>query len=490
MQDLRKHTVLGALLVVYLLSTVTMIGTYPRVWVDEPWESITAYTMATEGKLYNPILEGRAGWDRVFLEPRLLLSFCVAISFKLFGVGVVQGRGVSIIFGALLIVVGYWFGRRLISQRAGLLIAWLFTIETMIVIACRTVRPEIYLAAIALASMTLLIIGLQKKSLKNVFLSGLLTGITLWTHPNALLHVLGVAVLLLASFRHRIFMRKETWVVIAGSLIAFLPYVVYVIVNDASNGFANFWAQLAGRPEDIVQSGWLWQSLAGEWNRILIYTQFPDRLLIVVVLASALFWSLVRKDELTRSILWIIASYTVGSVILLSNKSIMYSSLILPYLLITLAIAIDWFLPQPFQFRLREGSHRIRIFMPLLVLVLFSANQIFGTAYLFWKNRNCSYFAAGEKLSAMIPTGSKIWGSMTFWYIFYDHPYRTQYTYLKELKMFKPDYVISGDTEVWGKEHFQSVRQGIEIMVNHQGELVGEIPGSCYGNLKVHRITW
>ncbi|MEX2115486.1 MAG: glycosyltransferase family 39 protein, partial [Bacteroidota bacterium] len=97
------------------------LDSYPLVWVDEPWESITAYRLITDGRIYNPLLEGRAGWDEVFLEPRMLLNLLVGGSFAIFGTGIIPGRMVSVLFGILLVAVVYVLGKKIFSPRAALL---------------------------------------------------------------------------------------------------------------------------------------------------------------------------------------------------------------------------------------------------------------------------------------------------------------------------------------------------------------------------------
>ncbi|PIU46041.1 MAG: hypothetical protein COS95_00665, partial [Ignavibacteriales bacterium CG07_land_8_20_14_0_80_59_12] len=84
MAFLHTHRSLLLLLVFYLVASTLLIDRYPRVWVDEPWESVTAATLVRDGRLSSPLLEGRSeGWYRIFLEPRILLSLCVAPSFLL-----------------------------------------------------------------------------------------------------------------------------------------------------------------------------------------------------------------------------------------------------------------------------------------------------------------------------------------------------------------------------------------------------------------------
>lgn len=69
-----NHKILTKLLLlvfVYLVLSLSLLERFPRTWVDESWGAITGYTLLTEGRLGNPILSGRSGLAKHFLQPRL-----------------------------------------------------------------------------------------------------------------------------------------------------------------------------------------------------------------------------------------------------------------------------------------------------------------------------------------------------------------------------------------------------------------------------------
>ncbi len=471
-----------------------MIDRYPRVWVDEPWESVTAYTLEHDGHLNNPTLAGRDGYEEHFLEPRLLLSFVVAPFFAAFGVGVVQGRFASVLFGALLLLAGYMFGNRFFSKRAGVLISWCLWIETMIFISARTIRPEIYLAALQFFSMYLLFSALESGSFKNYFYSGLLLGVALWTHPNAILYLCAVVVIFIIERKLSFIISKEFWSLTLGAVVAFAPYAIYVIAVDAPNGFATWWSQLAGRPGEVTQSGWLTSSLMGEWQRVIDYVQFPFRVPILLIYLFAIIKGVRSKNRIVRFLLIIAVVEFILSVAVISNKSTVYATTFLPLLIILLAKFLDDALPHSdgkkngssLIPRLRTGSSLFAI----SILGIFTLNQLTGDAYLLYKNRRCSYSQVLSEFHQAIPSNARVWGSMSFWFAFYNQPYRTQYTFLKDLDSFRPQYMITGDTEVWGKPVWKNLKNEVDSVVAGRGALVKEIRTGCYGDLRVYRMSW
>jgi hypothetical protein len=89
---------------------------------------------------------------------------------------------------------------------------------------------------------------------------------------------------------------------------------------------------------------------------------------------------------------------------------------------------------------------------------------------------------------------------MTFWFGFYDHPYRTQYT--DDLASFQPEYVILYDNDIWGNRtgvtgrkdpnaaSWQPLQNQLTALVAERGTYVGAVPNACYGNIQIFRLDW
>jgi hypothetical protein len=362
-------------------------------------------------------------------------------------------------------------------------------VETMVFIAARTVRPEIYLAALEVVSLLFYFTARRDGRTSRFFVAGILTGIALWTHPNALLHAGAMGLLFLVDDRSKLLLRKPFWVFAGGAVLAFLPYAVYVALNDAANGFAAFWAQLAGRPEEVAKSGWIFASLRGEWGRFLEYTQFPYRVLIVAVYLWVIVAGFRSKNPILRRIILVCGVYFVLSVILLSNKTIVYSAAFLPLLGLIGGKVFDDVLPRRSATGTVPSPRGGRF--AVLLFVLLSLNEVGGSVYLLYKNRDCSYHRTITELQSAVPKGARVWGSITFWFGFSGQPYRTQYTFFRDVASFQPEYLILGDREVWsGKAMWSDVRARAEALARERGQLVREISTHCYGDLRVYRIVW
>ena len=215
---------------------------------------------------------------------------------------------------------------------------------------------------------------------------------------------------------------------------------------------------------------------------------------IVVIFASAWAYSLLSKGREGRNTAIVIGAQALFSFLLIPSKTIFYSTSILPPLCILTAVAADDLLgePQVILIRLKRivQLHYWRESLAAVAFIVLSLNQIAGDASLLWDQRNCSYSETVRLLQSVIPPNARVWGSITFWYGFQRQPFRCQYTYLREADSFKPEYMITGDAEVWGKDFWLPVREKADEIIKRRGTLVAEFPKNCYGTLRVYLLQW
>jgi hypothetical protein len=138
-----------------------------------------------------------------------------------------------------------------------------------------------------------------------------------------------------------------------------------------------------------------------------------------------------------------------------------------------------------------------------LALILF-ANQAAGNAWAMWQSRQCDFPTLAEQMRVIVPADSKVWGPMTFWLIFYDYHYRTQITIKDDetMREFQPDYVVIGDSEIWGNQKgvtkrvdpyyakLEPVRIMLTRLVAERGRLAGSISNNCYGDIEIYKLQW
>ncbi|HEU0046442.1 MAG TPA: glycosyltransferase family 39 protein, partial [Nitrososphaera sp.] len=110
---LRIGAVVLLALVLLRLATVNLESA-PPIWWDEGWTMSVARNWIERG-FYGRLLEGEPAQPGP--EAHLTVTALIALSFRLFGVGVWQARTVGLIFTLGALVVMYFLSKRLYSKR-------------------------------------------------------------------------------------------------------------------------------------------------------------------------------------------------------------------------------------------------------------------------------------------------------------------------------------------------------------------------------------
>jgi hypothetical protein len=487
----------------YLFLSFFMITKFPKVWMDTSWSAITPYNLAKNGKLANPIITGFDHREDHVLAPTIVYSIIIAPVYKLFGLGIVQGRVVSILMGFLLLCVTYFFTRSYYDNTIALLAIILLASDNVFFVTSRTVRADIYVAFIATAGFFLFIYSLDKNSLKLMALSGLFAGISLYTHPNAFLVVIAIIVLFLIKYKLSLYTSKYFWTFISFLFIGFLPYALYVIIIDYPNHFANFHAQLSGRTDHYAVN-----LLAGyfqEYKRYDSYIYFPKRLIIFLVQIGALSYAALSKRKIDKHLCLLVLLF----VVLLpvwnpSNPTPRYFITIMsPICILVSVMFVDLYRKISLSSANSFLKHRKQLRVVFLSIgLLFFANQALGNVYILWKHKDNNYYSFIEEIQHVIPKGASVWGSISFWIGLHDHPYLTQISPFHEVLKFKPEYAILYDSETWGdvsvtvgrKAHtaqsFAQIRMKMEQLCQTNGILLKQIQNPYYGDVYIYRIKW
>ena len=504
-----EKVLLPGLLAAFFLMSVSFLNRFPRVWVDESWGSIVGYQLASEGRINNPILEGREGQETHFLQPRITQSILLSISYKLLGFGLIQSRLVSIFVGLLVLIFTYYLAKRFYDEKIAIIGSIFLIIDNLFFVSARTIRPDIIVAAVALISIHLFLIGIEKNSKSFFALSGLISGIGLYSHPNAFLGLASVLILFIYEYKLKFIRKPGFWLFGLFVFVGLLPYVIYVFVQDYQNHFADFWAQVGHGAKPIVGSGFLVQTFKDEIRRYSMYVFFPKRFFIFLVDGLAITFAFKRRRKMDKIILIVIFTHLILFPLLIVTRSARYLTVLMPFFSILIAkMLLDLVGVAPFSRRrlfqnIREFEKRT-VFASIVFLGFF-LNQFGGAVYILWKHRDYDYYGFITNLERYIPEGARVWGSMSFWIGLYEHPYRTQFTYGHDVETFKPEYVVLYDSDTWGgvagttgrstksSAWFRSVaplRGKMESLCQQKGTFVGKVDDKFHGNVEIYHINW
>lgn len=483
-----------------LIYSFSFLGNTHKVNVDEPWESITAHQFAQKGELSNPVLSGREHFEQHFLQPRILQSLILSIPYKFFGPNLIVGRIVSVLFSLAAFFVFYLLLRKnIISENVSLICLILLVLHNLIYVYSRMIRPEVYFMFIALVNMFFIWKGIEEKSSPKIFIAGLFTGIGMFTHPNYLLFSISFLVILIFEFRLKILKHKFFYLFGIASIIGFLPYGSYIIYQDWGNGMQHFWAQVSNRVQQD-NSTYLLTTFIDEFERYKGYIYFPYRLLpfLLELYLLALTFRVKRNKLLTYSRIVLLVHVCLFPILIVSRVE-RYFVPILPFLLILFAQVFE-------EANLEFGKkyfnweyYKKNKFIPFTIVLLVTY-QLIGNVIITVQQHTMDYVKIGNELTQVIPKKARVWGSMKFWFHFYDYNYRTQYTYLKDLYVFLPEYVITHEDAVWGRVNHKLGVQSkssrwapIALTMNeyceNYGTIIKEFEETGYGKIKVWKIN-
>jgi len=139
------------------------------------------------------------------------MSVALALSFKLFGVGLWQARLPSYLGRTAAIFVIFLLGVRYAGWLAGLLAAAFLLSDNYLFVAGRTVRPEAIETCLMVLTLWLYHLSRERKSLLFTFLASLAGAAAMAFHVIGFAAALSLGVLLLLELRLSVWKSARAW---------------------------------------------------------------------------------------------------------------------------------------------------------------------------------------------------------------------------------------------------------------------------------------
>jgi len=202
MKNLFHNSILVLAFCVLLFFSTFHLSESPAIWYDEGFFTQMAMNFSEQGRQVLQVAPGEfvSGSESTAGFP---LIAPVSISYTLFGVGVVQGRSIMVIFLLLFGIVAYTFTRLLFGAGFASWSLLLVVSLPMLYGNGKSVLGEVPGLVYLLSFLTFLVV-LQKRNFKPLWLwalAGAAAGLCVTTKPIFLL--LGFAVLLVWMFRFK-----------------------------------------------------------------------------------------------------------------------------------------------------------------------------------------------------------------------------------------------------------------------------------------------
>jgi 4-amino-4-deoxy-L-arabinose transferase-like glycosyltransferase len=418
----RIELVVFAAIVAFLAANLPYLQAWPTAHNDEARE-LNAFWIASGADSQARPLDPEFGPDPLYKGG--LQGFTVGLALRLAGLGLFQGRFVSLVWGGVLLMLVYLVGHRLYGPLAGALAALFLAISSPFLLASHMVRPDIVLAAMLAAALYLELRAIQERRTWMHLAAGLVLGLALDVHLNAIAFMPLVGLVYVARVS-RFWRDRGAHLFAAGAALGALYFLLIRVASDPAQ-FArssDFWIGIDKRPPILSGDvGWM---LASELGRFEVYFT-EDRHLELAVLIGALLlaaWQSARSRRLDPLLVGLAAAFILF-VLIVSGKSEFYVVLFYPWLALLLAGGIVRLLDRLPTFRL-----------PLAAVVAAASLVVFGVADNYDDLETAAgnfpsrgYYALVDEIRPFVPPGASILAPPLYWIGLHDHPYTDYYVW-------------------------------------------------------------
>lgn len=298
MTDQNRSNFIEFFLVGLGIAIVVFVGTYrlsesPRVWYDEGFLTQIAMNLAEYGKQAIQVSPGE------FVSTGMVSSgyplyYPVSMAYKLFGVGVLQGRSAMVAYMILLFLASYIFIRLLLGRRYALWTVFLLSTFPMLYGNGKSVLgevPGLFFLVLCLISLAVL----EKSSWRNLWaygFFGITAGLCSATKPIFILLLPAIA---LAYFLYRKHINvRWSGFAIASSFFAMAMYWWFHMQFGAENSFGKI-ISLYANPYEAVN---IWGNAIH--NASLFFTETTPAfcLLMLAIWAGALILRRKKNEKI------------------------------------------------------------------------------------------------------------------------------------------------------------------------------------------------
>ena len=145
--------------------------------------------------------------------------------FYILGTSVWAGRFLSFLCGLFVVILTYFFGKRIGNHEIGLIASFLLTTSTVFSWHSREIRPDMMLLAFSTLSVYLFYLAWQDKKDIFLFLSGLISTISVEVHPNGTFFAFAILIIYPVLYRKRVF-SKSSFLLLLGLFVGFTIWMV------------------------------------------------------------------------------------------------------------------------------------------------------------------------------------------------------------------------------------------------------------------------
>ncbi len=426
-------------LLIYLFVSLNLLSVFPPVGEDEPWIAAASYKLAKDGVYGSDLFKGHYGMEQHVYEHMPVYSLLQAGVFKLFGVGVVQMRLLSVAFGLALILAVWAAGCQIAGAHAGALAA-VFMIGLrladggdatgiLLLDRARIGRYDIAVPVFGLLALVAFNRAERTRARPWYAVAGALAGVSSLSHLYGLFWMPVFVVVMAARQGRRSVRDGGLWIMTAGFAAPWAPWVAFV-----ASGWSDYLAQMRQQSDrfDLLNPSFYLTNVIHEIDRYRFVHLFDssDNLRLVrpgfwtaslgIPAAAAVMWSQAKRQRHDPLFALVVASVVqvLLFTVLVSSKSSNYVIALWPLAV----LSIVWFGLWLWN---RWPSTRVRSGLAVLLSLIFmeGSSRVVHSRTVARQTTPYDWFEG--QVAACIPAGSLVLGFQHYWLGLRQFSYRT-----------------------------------------------------------------
>jgi 4-amino-4-deoxy-L-arabinose transferase-like glycosyltransferase len=236
MEGDKKYLIL--IFCIYITLTLPFLTTFPPVdnMGDESWMMNISEEILSSGRPVASMHKGTPISEKPQIITAWIYNGTLAGIFYVFGVSLWAGRFLSFLCGLVVLILTYYFGKILGTQKVGFTAALLLATSPAFLWHSREIRPEMMLLAFTTASLYFFYLAWQYNKYIFFFLSGLVSSLSVEVHPNGSLFALSIFIVYFVLYRKKI-LSMSTLYLLFGFSIGFVIWIIFNYLPYSTSSF-------------------------------------------------------------------------------------------------------------------------------------------------------------------------------------------------------------------------------------------------------------
>ncbi len=388
---------------------------YPAPHVDEAFLTSRAWSFIQTGRQYGMLDSGVI--DAVpgnWTLNQWLITFLQAAVLRFFPrPELIPLRVLSLVFGIGLLGANYWLTWRLGRRKLALASTLLLALTRSFFHSAHLARYDVLAAALGYLGLAVIVNNRRNRFWQSLA-AGILIGLAVETHLNALIFIPAAGIFLLLEYGRRVFTQKSSWGIAAGLFAGAIFYLTLHVLpypQTYSQIIPLLFGQTQQPPILTFDVGKILKSFGDTAGLLLAGTGS-----LVFLGLLEIIYNLKTKDNNKRALLLVSVTLFVGGALVIPNKFAQYAILLAPALTWLAGGVLVNLLSRPWQRSLRHYAETILVWGCVAGTLVLSLSQVID-------NRYQEYQAVQAKVNAVVRPGDIIIGSQIYWLGLYDHTY-------------------------------------------------------------------